>query len=503
MDRVKLVFLSGLAVCGCFVGKGNVVNAAERKDVLKRGNDKKMNIVLFTADDLGWMSLGCYGSNLDVTPNIDRFASSGIVFENGYVNAAISSPSRKIMMTGLFGHNSGAMGFEPIDRTRDDVPILADILKENGYRTGILGKVSHSSPYEGYNWDFARDYADLGCGRNPELYAKYVEAFLKECKAKEQPFYFMINSHDPHRPYHNPKDAKALSGNVKEPSRLFSPEEIEVPGFLPDTYKVREELSWYYNSTRRLDDTFGAVMEILASAGEMDNTMIVFISDNGIAVPFAKANVYYASNRVPFIVRYPGSPSNGVRNHEDFVQEVDLLPTFLDLLDIELPENIDGCSFRKVLEEKFGSHRNYTFTQIDRKASGPSVPMRSIITEDWCYIFNAWSDGKRVYFNNNEGRTMQSMNELAKIDTFAESRVNLFRYRTEEELYDMRSDKDCIHNLINDKSKGRLIGKLRRMMEKEMVAHRDTLLPVFRARENHELKEKELMKAYPSMFERQ
>lgn len=489
---MKFLGLSGIAVLGEMSVTGCMANLDN--------SDRDMNIVLFTADDLGCISVGCYGSTLNVTPNIDRFASSGITFDNGYVNASISSPSRKIIMTGLFGHNSGAMGFKPIDTTRCNVPILADILRENGYRTGILGKVQHSSPFDGYKWDYQHDYEDLGRGRNPELYAGYTSEFLKQCREEGKPFYFMVNSHDPHRPFHNPDDPNALNSNAKIPSKLFSPEEVEVPDFLPDTYEIREELSWYYNSTRRLDDTFGAVMKVLEEDGVMNNTLIVFLSDNGISLPFAKANVYYASNRVPFIIRYPRSPNNGKRNHEDFVQEVDLLLTFLDLLGIKCPENIDGTSFKKVLKGKWGTHRNYSFNQIDRKASGPSVPMRSIITENWCYIFNAWPDGERRYFNNNEGKTMKSMDKLAKTDEFIASRVRMYRYRTEEEFYDMRQDKASLRNLIDEASLQDTIKKFRQMMDREMVAHSDTLLPAFRARDDFWLKERELKKAYPSMF---
>ena len=493
--NTKEIILLGAALGGSLISACNA-DAAQRRS--KKQNCSKPNIILVTADDLGWMSLGCYGSKLDVTPNLDKFASEGIQFNNGYVNAAISSPSRKIMMTGLFGHNSGAMGFEPIDRNRN-VPILADILAENGYRTGILGKVPHSSPYEGYEWDYAHDYAELGRGRNPELYAGYTREFIEKCQKEGKPFYFMINSHDPHRPYHDPEDPKALAGNAKAPSKIFSPDEIEVPGFLLDNKLTRLELSHYYNSTRRLDDTFGAVMEVFEDTGIMDNTMIVFLSDNGIAMPFAKANAYYASNRVPFMVRWPGNYKNGVINESDFVMEVDLLPTFLDIAGIDIPSGIDGRSFKAVLEGKKGQHSTYTFNQIDRKIGGPACPMRSIITEDFAYIYNAWPDGKRFYRNNNEGLTMKSMEEAAETDKFAAERVNVYRYRTKEEFYNMKTDKASVHNLINEKSLQDKIQKYRDLLEKEMIAHSDTLLPVWNARKNFAEKERLLKKAYPTI----
>lgn len=493
--KIQRYMMAGTIVGSIAIVTDDTLAASEKN--MKDGKPR-LNILLFTADDLGWTSVGCYGSGLDVTPNIDRFAGEGVLFENGYVNAAISSPSRKIIMTGMYGHNSGAMGFDPIDRTRE-VPVLADILAKNGFRTGILGKLDHSNPYDGYEWDFCHDSKELGRGRNPDLYEKYVSDFISGCKDDNVPFFFMVNSDDPHRPFFNPDDPKSLRDGIKMPSRLYSPEEISVPGFLPDTKMTREEMAYYYNSTRRLDDTFGAVMKVLEESGLMENTIIVFLSDNGIAMPFAKANVYYASNRVPFIVKWPGHGDPGVRNSCDFVNEADLMPTFLDILGIDIPKHIDGKSFKRILNGKYGHHRNHSFHQIDKKISGPAVPMRSIVTADYIYIFNAWSDGKRFYTNNNEGQTMKSLEQLAKTDDFARERVGLFRYRVAEEFYNLKNDKSCLHNLIDSPSYHKEINKYRKLLEKEMVEHRDTLLPVFQVRNNTAQKEKVMKQLFPSM----
>ena len=161
-----------------------------------------LNILFFTADDLHRDSLDCFGGKVpDLTPNLNAFATEGLRFENAHVTVAICQPSRGVLATGRYGHNSGIMGFMHTER---DIPTIMQTLRDAGYLTGILGKVGHSTPHTKYKWDFVHDQNELGRGRDPELYYKYCQEFLARCSREEKPFYFMVNSHDPHRPYHIP-----------------------------------------------------------------------------------------------------------------------------------------------------------------------------------------------------------------------------------------------------------------------------------------------------------
>jgi N-sulfoglucosamine sulfohydrolase len=114
----------------------------------------------------------------------------------------------------------------------------------------------------------------------------------------------MVNSHDPHRPFYDP-NGRAKNGE-EVPSRIFKPEEMVIPSYLPDLPKVREEYANYFSSIRRLDDTVGRVLLALEDSGLASRTLVVFITDNGSAFPFAKANTYLASNRTPMLFRWPG-----------------------------------------------------------------------------------------------------------------------------------------------------------------------------------------------------
>jgi N-sulfoglucosamine sulfohydrolase len=454
------------------------------------------NILLFTADDLHAESLGVYGGRpADLTPNLDAFAAEAMRFDRAHVNAAICAPCRAIIATGRYSHRSGAMGFMP---AREDVPDIVTTLQAAGYIAGILGKVGHSTPKKSMTWNYRFDRKELGNGRNPEIYYQLSKTFLEQSKRQGKPFYFMVNSHDPHRPYCNPDK---LTRGAAMPSRTYQPSEVEVPGFLPDLPGVRAELAHYLNSTRRLDDTFGKVMQALRESGCAGNTLVVFISDNGIAVPFAKCNTWFHSSRTPMLVRWPGRVEPGSRNDRDFVSTVDFFPTFLEVTGDKGPGGLDGHSFMPLLKNHSQDGRQYVFTQIDSKAGGDAVPMRCVQNAQYGYIYNPFSDGKHWYRNNNEGKTMAAMQMAAKTDPQIAARIELFRYRVPEELYDLEHDPDCLHNLIDEPDHRATVESLQAQLVAHMQRTNDPMLKAFQHRTDRAVVDKVLRATYGPLKE--
>lgn len=455
---MKLIYTIMLVLCST-----GAVNAEGRP-----------NILLFTADDLHAGSLGAYGGKpTDLTPNLDAFAAESMLFSRAHVNVAICAPCRAVIATGRYSHRSGAMGFMP---AREDVPDIVTTLRAEGYHTGILGKVGHSTPKSSMHWDYQFDQKELGNGRNPEIYYERSKVFFDECESAGKRFYFMVNSHDPHRPYCNPEK---LTKGAAMPSRVYSPEEVNVPGFLPDLPGVRAELATYLNSTRRLDDTFGKVMLALKESGQSQNTLVLFITDNGIAVPFAKCNTWFHSSRTPLLVRWPGIVEPGSRDDTHFVSVVDFFPTFMEATQTKGPRGLDGRSFVELLKGIPQKGRDYVFTQIDSKAGGAAVPMRGVQNGRFGYIYNPFSDGTYWYRNNNEGRTMAAMNEAAKSSPEIQARVDLFRYRVSEELYDLKNDSDSLHNLIDDVTYQDELRSLQERLVAQMKRTNDPMLDAF------------------------
>ena len=451
----------------------------------------RYNVLLFTADDMHAESMRAYGSKVeDLTPQLDRFAKAAVVFSRAHVNAAICAPSRAVIATGLYSHRSGAMGFMP---ARPGTPDIVTTFQKAGYLAGILGKVGHSTPVPGMKWDYRFDQRELGNGRSPTIYYERSKVFLQRCKNEGKPFYFMVNSHDPHRPYCNPEK---LTRGAEMPSKTYKPEDVEVPGFVPDLPGVREELAMYQNSTRRLDDTFGEVMQALDESGLADYTLVVFMSDNGIAIPFAKCNAWFHSTRTPMVVRLPGVVKPGSRDDTHFVSGVDLMPTFLELTGVQGPENLDGRSMLPLLIGKSQQGRRFVFTQIDKKAGGDAVPMRCVQNGKFGYIYNPFSDGKHWYRNNNEGRTMAAMNAAAKTDQEIAKRILLFRYRVPEEFYDLEKDPDCLNNLIDNPECKTAVGEMRRELQQWMVQTRDPMLEAFRNRDDRAIVDQQIERTY-------
>lgn len=440
------------------------------------------NVLLITVDDMNRDSTGVYGSPLaGVTPHIDRLASEGLRFEHGHVTIAICQPTRAVWMTGRYPHRSGALGF---DRIRPGVPTLPEALKASGYLTGLLGKTTHVIPSRHDAFETIVAPAKLTGGRSPERYHAEATEFFARAKSEERPFFLMANAHDPHRPFAGSQGdrrraRKALHPPVEAP---FLAEQIPVPGFLPDLPEIRQELAQYFTSVRRADATTGALLEALDAAGFRDSTLVVFLSDHGMPLPFAKTNCWLHSTRTPWIVRWPGVVKPGVHDREHFVAGIDLAPTLLDALDLPPLPGADGRSFLPVLRGKTQPERDHVFTHINTTAGKNAYPMRSIVEARFGYIWNGWSNGSTVFKNESQsGLTFAAMKRAAGKDPGVAKRVEHFVHRVPEELYDYASDPDALHNLASHPKHADTLIRLRERLETAMESTDDPQLERYRA----------------------
>ena len=443
------------------------------------------NVVLMTVDDMNYDSLGVTGCTVpDITPNIDSLANSGLRFERAHVNIAVCQPVRSVLMTGLYPIHNGAEGFGPVN---DNVPTLVEILNEAGFQTGILGKVKHIRPASKFAWDTAVDQPELGVGRDPNEYYQRTLDFINGSKAAGAPFFLMANSHDPHRPFSGSDQEKRQATNQNKefpaPPRVYDRNEVTVPGFLPELPAVRREMAEYYTSVHRADATVGAILKAIADAGAEDETLVMFISDHGMPLPFAKTNCYLHSTHTPWIVRMPGVTEPGRVDSTHYVSTIDFLPTVLDVLGLAGPERVDGQSFLPLLRGEEQSGRESVFTTFHETSAKKRFEMRSVHDGRYGYIFNGWADGETVFRNESQnGRTFQAMRRNAEDNPEIAARVKLFQYRVPEELYDYENDPDALHNLIDDPAHAEDVRRMREMMQKQLEKLDDPLLAVYRAR---------------------
>lgn len=434
-----------------------------------------MNVLLLTVDDMNADTPGCFGGPAEATPTVDALAASGMRFGRAHVSIAICQPSRSVLMTGRFPHRNGAEGFQPI---ADDVPLLTDALRAAGYRCGILGKVSHLAPIERFAWDLAVDQSDLGLGRDPERYREAARRFL----TGDGPWFLMCNAHDPHRPFHGGDDEVAQFGEslreAARPSHVFEEGDWPAPGFLPDLEPVRREVAQYLSSSRRADDVVAAVLEEVVAAGFEDDTVVLFLSDNGMSFPFAKANCYLHSTRTPLVVRWPGVTNPGTVDDEHYVAGIDLLPTICDLLDLAIPDGVDGRSFVPLLRGERQSGRDGVHTVFHETVFKKRYEMRCVQDRAGGYIWNAWSDGSDVYLADNMmGLTWRALNTAGSGDAAIAARVEHYSHRVPEELYDFERDEDALVNLVDDSTRADLLARKRAELRAWMERTGDPLLP--------------------------
>ena len=470
---------------------------------------KRPNVVMIVADDLNWDTPGCFGGAApDITPHVDRLAAEGLRFSHAYVNIAVCTPSRSVMLTGLYPQNNGAEGFQ---RIHPDTPTLPALLNKAGYLCGTIGKPL--SQQELFRWSVSYRWQGTGdenrWGRDPAVYGRFAASFFQIAKTSQQPFFLMASSHDPHRPYGGQKSdrphfERALS------SRTYQPAEVRVPGFLPDLPDIRKEMARYCTSARRMDDMVGAILQALESERMVDDTIVIYLSDHGMSMPFAKTNCYVESTRTPLIVRWPTRVRQGQVDREHMVSTVDLLPTILEAAGLPLVRPVDGRSFLSLLRGKKQPGRDAVFTQFNHIHGRNPYPMRSVVTRRYAYIFNAWSNGRRRYRAEPlSGLTYQAMKQAAAQDTRIASRVQHLEYRTVEEFYDLQNDPYCLHNLLGtdprttsaEAHEGHL-QRLRLALHQWMVDTKDPALPAFVGRDSPPALE-QFMQAYTARSSKQ
>lgn len=314
----------------------------------------KPNLVLIVADDLGFADVGFNGSSQIKTPHIDQLASSGVRFTQGYVSSAVCSPSRAGLLTGRnqveFGHDNNLAGVEPgFDPNFNGLPLtettIADRLKSLGYVTGLVGKwhlgdLPHFHPlkrgfdefwgYTGGGHDYFVAEAD-GKGYKAPIESNYktpqeltyitddkgVECvdFIK--RHKNEPFFLFASFNAPHAPMQATEDDLELFQHIKDEKRRT-----------------------YCAMVHRLDINIGRITETLEKEGLAENTLVVFISDNGgpcdqnasLNAPLngQKGILLEGGIRVPFVMNWPGKLKAGMV-YKDIVTSLDIAPTFLEL----------------------------------------------------------------------------------------------------------------------------------------------------------------------------
>ena len=291
--------MKALSLCLFLLVLPNIVSAAER-----------LNLLLITADDLG-IQLSCYGDPIAQTPHIDELAARSVQFKTAYVSQASCSPSRSTLFTGLYPHGNGHYGLANANvgfRVHEHLikDLLPNVLKGEGYRTGIIGKL-HVDPEDQFQFDYL---TKEGFGtRDVRQQLQFARKFIGE--GGEDPWFLMFNMFDPHvqrdRRPDGTRGPQYLPNQVKGlPEKLLTADDVPPwPWQGIDTPEQREKIAGYYNCVHRIDAAIGELMTLLNETGHGQNTVIIFLGDHGPPFTRGKTSCYEAGLRVPLIVHWP------------------------------------------------------------------------------------------------------------------------------------------------------------------------------------------------------
>lgn len=448
---------------------------------------KRPNIVLIVSDDHGLDALGCYGNPVIRTPNLDELARNGTRFTNAFCTSASCSPSRSVILTGQQNHRNGMYGLQHDTHHFEcfgAVCGLPAMLAAAGYRTARVGKF-HVAPEKVFAFQTvlsrgaANDPATIG--RSPVEMAELARATIESHDPR--PFFLYYATDDPHRANTILPDGQTTFDTYPKPNsfgnresgypgitpQIYRKEDVLVPSHLPDTVECRAELAEYYQSVSRMDQGIGRLIDILKRAGGYDNTLIIYISDNGMAFPGAKTTLYEPGMKLPCIARAPGHSRPGFVQPA-LVSWADITPTILDAAGALPPEadtQFDGVSFLSAIKDDVtvGNRRNEVYASHSLHEITMYYPMRVVRTERYKLIYNLANTLDFPFALD----LIQSPTWISIIRSgekyYGKRSIEAFIRRPRFELYDLENDPDEIRNLIDDpvhvQTKNELIVRLK------------------------------------------
>lgn len=423
---------------------------------------ERPNIIWLMAEDMG-QDLGCYGAKGVKTPNLDRLASEGMLYMSAVCTGPISSPSRSAMMTGVHqntinAHNHRSNRDSILDSS---VQPITYHLRKNGY-TCVLGDPSVAGGGKKTDCNFRTE--PVGEWNGISKFGLFDED--NEFSVRNQPFFAQIQLRTTHR-------GDWWKSVTEKSLHPVDPDDVELPPYLPDHVKVREEWASYLDQVEFVDREVGQIMDKLEKEGLYDNTIIIFIGDNGRCEVKGKCYLYEPGIKIPMIVWGKGIRKSNVR---DVVSTLDISATVMDLAGCELPSYLMGKPLLNKRTGRFTGGHKYAYSARDN--SGETIDcIRSITTRRFKYIRNymperAW-DQHQEYLDFHRPalhilRRLNSEGQLTDVQ-----KQFLAETKPAEELYDLRKDPYELVNLADKPAYKRIQERMRGYMSDWQKKYRD------------------------------
>lgn len=393
---------------------------------LSGGAEGRPNIVLIIGDDISIDDHGAYGHPHIRTPNLDALAAAGLRLTNAYLTTPQCSPSRSSIITGRYPHNTGApelhMGL-PEGQT-----IFPRLLRESGYFTAAMGKWHLGEP--------AKEAFDLMGDSRPSGAERWVKTLRN--RPKDRPFFMWFASIDAHRDWQPDPDAPP-----------HDPSDAVAPPYMVDGPETREDLAKYMDEVQRLDRYVGEVVSELERQGILDQTLLIYMADNGRAFPRDKAWLYDGGIKTPFILHWPRGLKERGMVSDSLISAIDIAPTLLEVVGIQIPDTVQGVSFSSLFRDPVAEIRAYAFAELNWHTQYSH--MRAFRWNDYLYIRNAAPEFSNLMMAKIE-RGYLPWKDLVRAKEegrLTSAQANIFlRPRPEEELYDVAADPHQLTNLI-------------------------------------------------------
>jgi N-sulfoglucosamine sulfohydrolase len=413
---------------------GVCVGATALQADVEQARSARPNVLLIVSEDTG-PHLGCYGDRNVETPNLDKLASHGVRWNRAYVSTPSCSESRSSILTGLYPHQNGQIGLATHKyATYRAFPNIPGLLKEHGYRTGIIGKL-HVNPEPAFDFDFQWKDPKF-CSFTQRDVRKIAEVADTFIAASDQPFFLMVNYPDAHLPFLEQED-----GVPREP---LTAEDVQALPFIGvDTQRLRKHVAGYYNCISRLDTGIGMLLDRLAGANKSDNTLTIYLSDHGAQFSRGKLTCYESGVRVPLIVRPPGKLKTEQARNE-LIETVDLLPTILDVVGVEIPSELPGRSFLPLMHGKSIPRRQYAFTEYHSHYPPMFFPQRTVRNGRYKLIVSLLQDRPNpvpsICQAHRTVKTYTTASEIAGSGKEVRRAYETWRDAPPVELYDLEND---------------------------------------------------------------
>ena len=423
-------------------------------------NDRP-NFLIMIADDLTWSDLGYEGNTEVLTPNLDKLSKESLHLQCMFTPATTCSPTRHALYTGLYPIRSGA--YPNHTRVYDGTKSVFTLLKAEGYRVALQNK-SHVGPPESF------PYVHLPGADNFDQ----TEDFITQ--DKKQPWLLVYASNDPHGPW------------TRGPKRKYDASKLTMPSYLHENERTRNSLAAYYAEISKFDMQVGSLMDLLDTTDQADNTLVIFVSEQGSSFPYGgKWSVYDNGIRASTLVRWPGKVK-AATSSDALVQYVDVVPTLLEAAGID-PTKVDaGCpdamgatgfdgkSFMPLLTGQQTTFRDYIFSQhttVGIHGFDEPYPMRAVRDDRYKLILNLAPENTYSIGGIHKHALLKSWQEDAASDPALQQRIDWLSHRPAEELYDLQNDPLETHNLAADPQLSEVKARLRKELEAWMTQQGD------------------------------